>query len=188
MKVSNFLVLGIGAATSTAAFSDDSLFASLLKRQEPGSAAYNCHDNCALSQSKLPSPCTSSPFLANYANCLQCSGPDNHNIWRYYGRSLAGAGERCGLEVEPKSGVQGEVGAAVKGEGGSVSASASASVMVATGTGTGTGTQMQTLVPGLDSMSMSTSMSMTQTAVQTGMGNATASVIAVSWFLIVHCS
>ncbi|KAH9878584.1 hypothetical protein IAQ61_001856 [Plenodomus lingam] len=48
MKVSNFLVLGIGAATSTAAFSDDSLFASLLKRQEPGSAAYNCHDNCAV--------------------------------------------------------------------------------------------------------------------------------------------
>ncbi|KAF2854695.1 hypothetical protein T440DRAFT_357999, partial [Plenodomus tracheiphilus IPT5] len=90
----------------------------LLKRQEPGTPAYNCHDNCgaAITQSKPPTttnPCTSPPFLTNYANCLQCSGPDNFNIWRYYGRTLSVVGETCGLETEPKSGVQEDVGPAV---------------------------------------------------------------------------
>lgn len=130
MKASQFLLLGFcTAATATAVSSEDSLFASLLKRQEPGTPAYNCHDNCgaAITQSKQPSPCTSSAFRANYANCLQCSGPDNYNIWRYYGRTLAAAGKTCDLETEPKSGEQAEVGPAVQEGAGSVSASASAS-------------------------------------------------------------
>ncbi|KAH9860588.1 hypothetical protein J1614_011919 [Plenodomus biglobosus] len=130
MKASQFLLFGFcTAATATAVSSEDTLFASLLKRQEPGTPAYNCHDNCgaAITQSKQPSPCTSSAFRANYANCLQCSGPDNYNIWRYYGRTLAAAGKTCDLETEPKSGEQAEVGPAVQEGAGGASASASAS-------------------------------------------------------------
>ena len=85
--------LGVTALTSavTAATADADLkvFASLLKRQAPGSPEYNCHDNCgqAIIQARSsPSYCTDNIFLTDYKNCLQCSGPDNVNIWSMYGR------------------------------------------------------------------------------------------------------
>ncbi|KAF2259201.1 hypothetical protein CC78DRAFT_537263 [Lojkania enalia] len=87
-----------------------------MKRQEPGTPAYNCHDNCgtAITISKSGSDvCSNEAFLTNYQNCIQCSGPDNENIWRYYGGTLGPIGSECGLESEPLSGEQEDVGPAI---------------------------------------------------------------------------
>ncbi|KAL6712651.1 hypothetical protein ACN47E_000528 [Coniothyrium glycines] len=104
---------------------EDVAFAELLKRQAPGSASYNCHDNCgtAITLSREPNPCGNQAFLTNYENCLQCSGPDNFDIWRMYGRTLSNAGGACGLETEPKSGEQPDVGPAVRASSAAVGAS-----------------------------------------------------------------
>lgn len=58
--------------------------------------------------------CDSVDFLTAYANCLHCSGADNEDIWRYYGRGLSPVGEACGLETEPKEGEQPGVAEAPK--------------------------------------------------------------------------
>lgn len=47
MVATQFLVAGLVAAASATSLvaREDTYFASLLKRQEPGTPAYNCHDN-----------------------------------------------------------------------------------------------------------------------------------------------
>lgn len=50
-------------------------------------------------------PCNDAAFVEDYNSCLQCAGPDNFNIWRYYGATLSTAGARCGFSTEPESGV-----------------------------------------------------------------------------------
>ncbi|KAI0436107.1 hypothetical protein F4803DRAFT_543405 [Xylaria telfairii] len=83
------------------------LFDDLLKRQEPGSAAYNCHEACgqAISAARASKDvCNDDDFLINYDTCLKCSGPDNIDIWKIYGRTLSGFGESCGLSTTPASG------------------------------------------------------------------------------------
>ncbi|KAK6358544.1 hypothetical protein TWF730_007873 [Orbilia blumenaviensis] len=93
----------------------------LLKRQAPGTPLYNCHDNCgqAVAGSRKPAPgfCSSPAFLHNYANCIQCSGPDNNNIWHYYsGTLVAAVTTNCtayGFPTTPDSGVQPPVGPAI---------------------------------------------------------------------------
>jgi hypothetical protein len=45
MVASRFVLLA-AAATASASLTEDAYFAHLLKRQEPGTPAYNCHDNC----------------------------------------------------------------------------------------------------------------------------------------------
>ena len=56
--------------------------------------------------------CENAGFVSNYNNCLQCAGPDNVNIWQYYGNSLSAAGEACGFDTEPLDGEQDDVGPA----------------------------------------------------------------------------
>lgn len=51
-----------------------------------------------------PDPCNDAAFVEDYNNCLQCAGPNNVNIWRYYGATLSTAGAKCGLPTEPSSG------------------------------------------------------------------------------------
>ena len=63
--------------------------------------------------------CTDDAFVSNYENCLQCSGPDNVDIWRFYGNSLSRAGESCGLPTTPLSGEQPDVGPAIPAGGSS---------------------------------------------------------------------
>ncbi|KAH7132272.1 hypothetical protein B0J11DRAFT_221983 [Dendryphion nanum] len=114
MVASRTLFAGLAAAacvSASALANEDAYFSALLKRQEPGTPAFNCHDNCglAISLSRESSPCSNSRFLGSYANCIQCSGPDNYNIWRYYGFTLTPAGTSCGLETTPKSGKQPDV-------------------------------------------------------------------------------
>ncbi|KAI1630683.1 hypothetical protein F4809DRAFT_250391 [Biscogniauxia mediterranea] len=109
---------GLAVAATVVSASTDELqfFSRLLKRQEPGTAAYNCHDNCgqAIIQARESADvCNDETFLTDYQNCLQCSGPDNENIWRYYGNTLSNTGEQCGLSTEPLSGEQPDIGAAI---------------------------------------------------------------------------
>ncbi|KAI1485755.1 hypothetical protein F5X96DRAFT_658238 [Biscogniauxia mediterranea] len=117
MIPSSWLAGLVAAATVVSASTDElQFFSRLLKRQEPGTAAYNCHDNCgqAIIQARGSADvCNDETFLTDYQNCLQCSGPDNENIWRYYGNTLSNTGEQCGLSTEPLSGEQPDVGAAI---------------------------------------------------------------------------
>lgn len=46
MLVTKLLFTGMIAGITVASGTEDHLFAALLKRQEPGTPAYNCHDNC----------------------------------------------------------------------------------------------------------------------------------------------
>ncbi|RYP71772.1 hypothetical protein DL771_004584 [Monosporascus sp. 5C6A] len=106
----------IAASIASASTDELQLISRLLKRQEPGTPAYNCHDNCGqavLQARNSDDVCTDDVFLANYENCLQCSGPDNVDIWRYYGNSLTTAAEPCGLPTAPLSGEQPDVGSAI---------------------------------------------------------------------------
>lgn len=61
--------------------------------------------------------CTDDIFLTDYQNCLQCSGPDNVDIWRYYGGTLTTAASSCGLSTTPLSGEQPDVGPAIPAGG-----------------------------------------------------------------------
>ncbi|KUJ17810.1 uncharacterized protein LY89DRAFT_733632 [Mollisia scopiformis] len=84
-------------------FTED-LTNALLKRQEPGTPAYDCHLNCgtAITISRSATdPCTNSTFLSDYDACLDCAGPDNQNIWQYYGTALSIVATKCGLSTTP---------------------------------------------------------------------------------------
>ncbi|KAJ4333362.1 hypothetical protein N0V87_007653 [Didymella glomerata] len=121
----------IAAASATGLVArEDAYFASLLKRQEPGTPAYNCHDNCgsAITLSRGADPCNNAVFVTDYNNCLKCSGPDNYNIWRYYGGTLSSTGEKCGLGTEPLAGKQDDVPEA--GSTGAASSAAAAPTSV----------------------------------------------------------
>merc|ERR1711939_1046289 len=85
---------------------EDEWHLTLLKRQEPGTPLYACHESCgtAITFSRGDSPCTDDAFLSDYQECLECAGPDNFNIWRYYGGTLTTAGTSCGLSTTPVSG------------------------------------------------------------------------------------
>ncbi|KAF3005845.1 hypothetical protein E8E13_008759 [Curvularia kusanoi] len=113
MIASRFLVVASLVVASSASLitRQDALLTSLLKRQEPSTPAYNCHDNCgsAIKLSRVADPCNNAVFIADYNNCIKCSGPDNYNIWRYYGGSLSSTGAKCGLDTEPVSGKQEDV-------------------------------------------------------------------------------
>ncbi|KAJ4347476.1 hypothetical protein N0V95_005397 [Ascochyta clinopodiicola] len=107
-----FIAAYVAAASATSLVArEDAYLASLLKRQEPGTPAYNCHDNCgsAITLSRTSNPCDNAAFVADYNNCLKCSGPDNYNIWRYYGNTLSTAGASCGFDTEPLAGKQEDV-------------------------------------------------------------------------------
>ncbi|OAL06857.1 hypothetical protein IQ06DRAFT_322011 [Phaeosphaeriaceae sp. SRC1lsM3a] len=135
MLAINLLLTCLVAAASASSHLDDTYFASLLKRQAPGTPSYNCHDNCgsAITLSRQPNVCTNPAFKTNYNNCLQCSGPDNYDIWKMYGRTLSSAGASCGLSTEPLAGKQQDVGPAVHASG-----SASSGAVSATSTGSAT--------------------------------------------------
>ncbi|KAF1994752.1 hypothetical protein P154DRAFT_526847 [Amniculicola lignicola CBS 123094] len=99
-------------ASASVLVAEEQMFNALLKRQQPGTPLYNCHDNCgtAITVSKAGGDtCKDEVFLFDYENCLKCAGPDNDNIWRYYGGSLTPVAEKCGLPTAPLSGEQADV-------------------------------------------------------------------------------
>ncbi|KAI0551718.1 hypothetical protein F4679DRAFT_582178 [Xylaria curta] len=113
-KLGWVLAAAVGAG-GVSAITDESTFSNLLKRQEPGSPAYSCHQACGeaiLAARASKDVCSDDDFLANYDTCLKCSGPDNIDIWKIYGQTLSGFGESCGLSTTPVSGSSDDVGSA----------------------------------------------------------------------------
>ncbi|KAI2629631.1 hypothetical protein GGR54DRAFT_649991 [Hypoxylon sp. NC1633] len=192
------LALGaIIAATTISASTDElQLFARLLKRQEPGSASYNCHDNCgqAIIQGRSSSDaCNDNIFLTDYKACLQCAGPDNQDIWQYYGGTLTTDASKCGLSTTPLSGKQPDVGPALAAStsGTSVAQSATSSstaeptseatttdaptsTVVFTTTPTTSETTASALASASESGSASVTWALTSTGSGSGSGNGTA--------------
>ncbi|CAG8959210.1 hypothetical protein HYFRA_00012568 [Hymenoscyphus fraxineus] len=100
---------------------DDEWHSQLLKRQEPGTNSYKCHDTCgqAIIGSRSTGYCTNPTFKTNYENCLACAGPDNVNIWNMYGNTLTRAATTCGdLSTTPLSGTQPDIPDAIPATGG----------------------------------------------------------------------
>ncbi|KAI2471196.1 hypothetical protein F4781DRAFT_127896 [Annulohypoxylon bovei var. microspora] len=116
MVATRWTLAAVLAATAVSASTDELQFiARLLKRQDVGTPAYNCHDNCgqAIIQGRSSDDvCNDEIFLTDYKACLQCSGPDNQDIWQYYGTTLTKDASACGLSTTPLSGTQPDVGAA----------------------------------------------------------------------------
>lgn len=136
-------------------------FVGILERQElsPGSALYNCHNNCgtchptlltwcatlltlSIGQALLEAQiclhvCRNKIFLTNYATCQACAGPDNDNIWQYYGSDLAAYASSCGLSTSYLNGPQANATQAMEASN-STAACAAATVAVATPTASST--------------------------------------------------
>ena len=62
------------------------------------------HVGQAIKASRGSSPCTDKVFTTDYANCLSCAGPDNYDIWQYYGDSVTKAADTCDLDATPAGG------------------------------------------------------------------------------------
>lgn len=80
--------------------------------------------------------CNDTTFTTDYNNCLQCSGPDNEDIWKYYGSELNATAASCGFSTTPESGTQDDVSTAA--EASNSTSDCEAAVSSATGTATGT--------------------------------------------------
>ncbi|KAI0401688.1 hypothetical protein F4802DRAFT_419432 [Xylaria palmicola] len=104
----DLLLSAVVVAQGVVATTDElSMITSLLKRQEPGTPAYSCHEACGqaiLTARASDDVCSDEGFLTDYQSCLECAGPDNFDIWKYYGNTLSGFGEGCGLSTTPESG------------------------------------------------------------------------------------
>ncbi|KAK6348474.1 hypothetical protein TWF718_006267 [Orbilia javanica] len=109
------IVTALASVVAAAPLNDITWTGELLKRQAPGTPLYYCHDNCgqAVAGSRKTGYCGNIAFIHNYANCIQCSGPDNYNIWHYYSGTLVPAGTTCGFPTTPDSGTQPDVGPAI---------------------------------------------------------------------------
>ncbi|ERT00458.1 uncharacterized protein SPSK_09679 [Sporothrix schenckii 1099-18] len=114
------VVVGSVLAAGASASGVSPLMAGIRARADlsPGSPLYNCHDNCGqaiLEAQTVSSICNDNVFLTDYDNCLQCAGPDNGDIWKYYSDALTSAAAVCGLATTPAAGSQAAVGTALPG-------------------------------------------------------------------------
>ncbi|KAH8674555.1 hypothetical protein BGZ60DRAFT_274416 [Tricladium varicosporioides] len=179
-----FGVIGLQLVSASAVAEDWPV--ALLKRQEPGTNAYNCHDNCgqAIIGFRSTGYCTNPAFLSNYANCLICSGPDNVNIWIMYGTTLTRAATSCGgLSTTPLSGKQPDVPTATPAAGGSVTPSSSSSSSVANSTPTPSSSVSVSTAPpssATSSTTRTTSASSTPSAASSSVASSTSSAASTA--------
>jgi hypothetical protein len=133
----------------------------ITKRQDAndtvGTNLYNCHDNCgwsyfslnphicivkaevdvsqsgeAILEEEIAGFCGSTIFSTDYAACLQCSGPDNEDIWQYYGPYLTAGAVECGSSTVPLSGTQADVATALPAQNASTPASTASATVAGT--------------------------------------------------------
>ncbi|OQE34844.1 hypothetical protein PENCOP_c015G01731 [Penicillium coprophilum] len=76
-------------------------FVPLHKRQEPGTAAYDCHADCGgvILASRSDGYCDAADFKSQLTDCLNCAV--EFEIWKYYGDSVSKAATGCGLDATP---------------------------------------------------------------------------------------
>ncbi|KAF2762225.1 hypothetical protein EJ05DRAFT_473140 [Pseudovirgaria hyperparasitica] len=81
----------------------------LLKRQEPGTPAYNCHAACGgvLTIGRGGGEyCDNAEYQSNLQSCLDCA--NTYNIWYIYGNGVSGLAKQCQDDATPSpSGFEG---------------------------------------------------------------------------------
>lgn len=85
------------------------------------------------------SVCNDTTFVTDYNNCLQCSGPDNEDIWQYYGSELNATAAACGFSTTPLSGTQDDVDAAITASNSTAACAAATEASGSSSTATSTG-------------------------------------------------
>ncbi|KAM0552695.1 hypothetical protein ACHAPJ_007792 [Fusarium lateritium] len=74
----------------------------LMKRQQPGTPQYACHEDCGLliTLGREEGFCDNDEWNERYGRCMTCA--NTYNIWQYYGNGVTSAAKKCGLSPTPK--------------------------------------------------------------------------------------
>ncbi|KAM0351707.1 hypothetical protein ACHAPU_002717 [Fusarium lateritium] len=73
----------------------------LMKRQQPGTPQYACHEDCGLliTLAREKEFCDSDEWNERYGRCMECA--NTYGIWKYYGEGVSKAAEQCKLSPSP---------------------------------------------------------------------------------------
>ncbi|KAF8469934.1 hypothetical protein BDZ91DRAFT_623931, partial [Kalaharituber pfeilii] len=95
------VALGTSSIALAVIAKDEMDNAAMLRRQEPGTEKYACHEMCgsAIALYEAGNHCDEDAFLVAYEYCLLCAGPGDQDIWSYYGTTLRRAGKECGFST-----------------------------------------------------------------------------------------
>ncbi|KAF4334931.1 hypothetical protein FBEOM_11227 [Fusarium beomiforme] len=96
----------------------------LVKRQQPGTPQYACHEDCGLliTLAREDSDfCDSDEWNERYGRCMSCA--NTYDIWKYYGSGVSRVAQQCGLTPSPSpSGSSGAASTAAEEEPSSTAA------------------------------------------------------------------
>ncbi|WZH39172.1 hypothetical protein QYS62_000080 [Fusarium acuminatum] len=86
----------------------------LVKRQQPGTPQYACHEDCGLliTLAREKGFCDSDEWNERYDRCMACA--NTYGIWKYYGEGVKKAAEQCDLSPSPSPSGAGAVSTAFK--------------------------------------------------------------------------
>ncbi|KAL6920612.1 hypothetical protein ACHAPO_007064 [Fusarium lateritium] len=74
----------------------------LVKRQQPGTPQYACHEDCGLLITLAREDkdfCDSQEWNEHYDECMECA--ETYGIWKYYGSGVSKVAEQCDLSPSP---------------------------------------------------------------------------------------
>ncbi|KAM0236625.1 hypothetical protein ACHAP5_009311 [Fusarium lateritium] len=73
----------------------------LVKRQQPGTPQYACHEDCGLliTLARETGFCENDEWNERYDRCMACA--NTYGIWKYYGEGVEKAAEQCDLSPSP---------------------------------------------------------------------------------------
>ncbi|KAF5676545.1 hypothetical protein FHETE_2041 [Fusarium heterosporum] len=73
----------------------------LMKRQQPGTPQYECHEDCGLliTLAREKGFCDSEEWNEHYDRCMECA--NTYGIWKYYGEGVSKVAEQCELSPSP---------------------------------------------------------------------------------------
>ncbi|KAI1064852.1 hypothetical protein LB507_001209 [Fusarium sp. FIESC RH6] len=74
----------------------------LVKRQQPGTPQYACHEDCGLLITIAREEkdfCESDEWTGHYDKCMECA--NTYGIWKYYGEGISRAAKQCDLSPSP---------------------------------------------------------------------------------------
>ncbi|CAF3604844.1 unnamed protein product [Fusarium graminearum] len=74
----------------------------LVKRQQPGTPQYACHEDCGLLITLARENkdfCDSQEWNDHYDKCMECA--ENYGIWKYYGSGVSKVAGQCDLSPTP---------------------------------------------------------------------------------------
>ncbi|KAF4949141.1 hypothetical protein FSARC_13579 [Fusarium sarcochroum] len=74
----------------------------LMKRQQPGTPQYACHEDCGLliTLGREDGYCDNDEWNERYGRCMTCA--NTYNIWQYYRNGVTSAAKECDLSPTPK--------------------------------------------------------------------------------------